>query len=235
MRRAPLPVDHAAGAESRPHAGAGHGSRERPAPQPVGGHDPVEHRQPLGFVHRPSLRLGIEIHHAPGQRQPLDGEVALRDDDRSSGDLGILARPQDGQPPRLRAGFGLHVEADQRRLPAGVREEMERPSHHGALDDRLGRHPGDVYPGDVADPRACGMPDDLERMGAGGHRRRDDEDGEDEDGETPGMPAAGHSGRCCRRNCSISSIRSAAGGRSPGSTRRSSSSPSMSFASSFFT
>src|SRR5207248_9209955 len=110
----------------------------------------------------------------------------------------------------------------------GARLRLEIDPHHGGLAPCVGKErerarserpldrgglagAGDVHPGDVARVRTLGVPADAEAFGGGRGRSGEEQGGDGRRGETRG---ARHSGRCCRRNCSISSTSSEAGGRS---------------------
>src|SRR5262245_35449909 len=115
----------------------------------------------------------------------------------------------DSDPPGVGAGLRLEVDAEEGGLAACIREEREGLAVDRALDRRGVEHVLDEDPGDVADARLRRMPGDGGFLGRG--RYVSCEEGA-ERGE--GDPGPGHSGRCWRRNCSISATSSDAGGRS---------------------
>src|SRR5206468_12288702 len=113
---------------------------------------------------------------------------------------------------------------------AGVRKERQGLAVHRAFDRG---NLGDVLhenPGDVTDPRLRGVPGDGGPVGRDGGFR-----GEEEAERGGGEPGPGHSGRCWRRNCSISATSSAAGGRSLGPPGAAGAGSSVSRDSSFLT
>ena len=115
-------------------------------------------------------------------------------------------------------------------MTARVAKEGQRPPINGALDPCRLRHVSHVEPRDVTEARMRRMPDDvgpLARESTPGQRASNHTAGEDTRARDPA-----HSGRCCRRNCSISATSSEAGGRSlprPGSADGSSVSRDSSF------
>src|SRR5262249_38902574 len=115
----------------------------------------------------------------------------------------------DSDPPGVGAGLRLEVDAEEGSLAARVRKEREGLAVDRALDRRGVEHVLDENPGDVTDARLRWMPGDSGLLGRGRYLSCEEEA---EGGE--GDPGPGHSGRCCRRNCSISATSSDAGGRS---------------------
>src|SRR5262249_40385806 len=133
-----------------------------------------------------------------------------------SGDAELPAEPlriepglEDREAPRFDARLRIKVDTEQSGVPARVWKERERLITDGPFDDRRIRRPPNVQPGDVADRRPRRMAGDEQTVGGtdGARQKRERE----HDGHAPG---ARHSGRCCRKNCSISSTSSDAGGKS---------------------
>ena len=145
------------------------------------------------------------------QQEALHRERARPHRHRAAQLVWIDARLEHRKAPRMSARLRVDVEAEQRGVTAGVREERERSSADGALDDgRVGRA-AHVHPADVTDARSYGVPGHDETVGALGGERQERQR---EHRGRARRAAPRHSGRCCRRNCSISSTSSDAGGRS---------------------
>ena len=148
---------------------------------------------PVGSVSRWTGKSRRWIVHLSGQRTRL------------------APRLQHGQPPGRGPGLGLEVDADDGGLAPGVGKERQRSRPQRALDGRGVAGALHMHPGDVADARLGRVPADGGALGGGatGSANR----------RAAATSAArrrpgGHSGRCCRRNCSISATSSEAGGRS---------------------
>src|SRR5262249_33273505 len=91
------------------------------------------------------------------------------------------------------------------------RKERQRPTVDRALDRRAVRNVLHEHPGDVTDSGLRRMPGDGRLLGGTGRSGTDEEERRGDDDGGPD-----HSGRCWRRNCSISATSSEAGGKSLG-------------------
>jgi hypothetical protein len=120
-------------------------------------------------------------------------------------------------------------------------ERAERMAVDNDLDRRKARHPADAHEDDIAASRAGGLERDPSagsrsgRPGAvhGLGNAYGDGPGGGEEWKREEASAAGcrrHSGRCWRRNCSISATSSDAGGRSLSARSAGADSASSSFA-----
>ena len=142
----------------------------------------------------------------------------------------LASRLDDSDPPGMSAGLRLEIDAEEGRVAARVWKEREGLAVDRALDRRAVDHVFHENPGDVAHPGLRGVPADgglLGRDGGFGYKEKAERSEDD--------PGPGHSGRCWRRNCSISATSSAAGGRSLGPPGAAGAASSVSRDSSFLT
>src|SRR6266545_5860955 len=126
VRRSGLVVDDPAGAEATAGLLPTDRAQERAPPQALRGDRAVERLEHRRLRERASLRLGIEIHHAPRQRQPLNGELTPADTNTTSRVAEGAVRLTNRHRPRLVPGPQLEIEADQRGIPARIAEERDR-------------------------------------------------------------------------------------------------------------
>ena len=229
MRREPKPAARLA---------ARHRLGEGAAPEALGRDRVVERAQPHRLVGRAPLRLRVEVHHAAGQREALHREAARLDRHGARRLARHAAAVHQPDPPRHFSGLGLEVHAGQRGELGAVGEEGQvlrrrgcpprsarpwsRPRTPGpcppAAAPPAPRAPAARRPGTTAMRRDAGR---RERTAAalGDASRRFYAWAAARGNRAPCPPprgegARGLSGRCWRRNCSISATRSPAGGSS---------------------
>src|SRR5262245_1649649 len=217
VRRLWLAVDHTSRPEARPGLGAPDRPGKAPPPESLRRDRPVQGPELVRFRCHPPLGVRVDIDHLLGQREALNREVSVVDLETSLDRLRWVAWRHDGHPPGLDARLRLDVDTDQRGATAGLGKERQWPAAERALEDGALGNAADLHPHDVADAYVGRMPADL-YLGVRGHWPGEDDQlsrgGEERGGQEEAGPPQLHSGRCCRRNCSISATSSEAGGKS---------------------
>ncbi len=230
MRHARLAIDDATRAEAGPLSIPSDRPREAPMPEPLGRQRGIERAESRRLLRHAPLGRGVQIHHPLRQTQSLDGERARPDYDRARALARGAAAVDDADTPDDLARLAFEIDAVERRMLLAVREERERPAADAAFDLAGAARTGHEDHRDVAQCRGRRHPPDLERGG----RSRDT--GEERDAREPAeerrhdsTASYGFSGRCWRRNCSISATTSEEAGSSSCRASGSASSSSSGF------
>ncbi len=99
-------------------------------------------------------------------------------------------------------------------MPAGVGEEHERVAIDGSLDGGALGSTAQLEERRVADAWLRRVPADRQTLGGGDAGGKEQQSRGEKREAAEDSAVDSHSGRCCRRNCSISATSSDAGGRS---------------------